>query len=423
MEGIFRIQAIHIRNFKNVLEGSIVMSKYSKEKVYDNHSTITGIYGQNGSGKTVLIESIIIFQRIIRGRMLPEDIEKYIAIDKEMMELSLELYIEQGHERYIITYEIVISKVSNKGSNREYGVGEGNKAYISRERIILSYYDGGTWHRKSKLIEKHGDDREIEKNGNITSLIFQNDMNQYEKLYEKKPVMKEVLQLLREFGENKLIILDKSQFGLIDLRGGGLQIDITKKNKLSQEDYDTLNKVIEQCDMIISKVIPGIHVELLPEECAKEDIILFAFGTRRGSESIPMYCESSGVKKLITLISSFIAIYNNSSLCLVVDELDAGIYEYLLGEVLEVLQRNGRGQLIFTSHNLRPLEVLENSSLVFTTTNKERRYVPLKQVKATQNKRHAYLRAIVLGGQEEALYEQTNGYEIETAFRRAGRKL
>ena len=47
-----------------------------------------------------------------------------------------------------------------------------------------------------------------------------------------------------------------------------------------------------------------------------------------------------------------------------VDELDSGIYEYLLGECLEVMQDKAKGQLIFTSHNLRPLEILENDSLL-----------------------------------------------------------
>ena len=49
-----------------------------------------------------------------------------------------------------------------------------------------------------------------------------------------------------------------------------------------------------------------------------------------------------------------------------IDELDSGIYEYLLGECLEVMQDKAKGQLIFTSHNLRPLEILENDSLLYT---------------------------------------------------------
>ena len=58
-----------------------------------------------------------------------------------------------------------------------------------------------------------------------------------------------------------------------------------------------------------------------------------------------------------------------------IDELDSGIYEYLLGECLEVMQDKAKGQLIFTSHNLRPLEILENDSLLYTTVNPENCYI------------------------------------------------
>ena len=66
------------------------------------------------------------------------------------------------------------------------------------------------------------------------------------------------------------------------------------------------------------------------------------------------------------------------SITLAVDELDAGIYEYLLGELLRIMQNSGKGQLIFTSHNLYPLETLESNSIVFTTTNPSARYTRIK---------------------------------------------
>lgn len=36
---------------------------------------------------------------------------------------------------------------------------------------------------------------------------------------------------------------------------------------------------------------------------------------------------------------------------------NGGIFEYLLGELLNIISEKGKGQLIFTSHNLRPLEI------------------------------------------------------------------
>ena len=64
-----------------------------------------------------------------------------------------------------------------------------------------------------------------------------------------------------------------------------------------------------------------------------------------------------------------------------IDELDSGIYEYLLGECLEVMQDKAKGQLIFTSHNLRPLEILENDSLLYTTVNPENCYIKSSYIK------------------------------------------
>ena len=42
-------------------------------------------------------------------------------------------------------------------------------------------------------------------------------------------------------------------------------------------------------------------------------------------------------------------------------------------------------------------------------------------VKALNNTRDAYLRAIQLGGQEEEIYKETKAFHIKRAFRKAGK--
>ena len=79
-----------------------------------------------------------------------------------------------------------------------------------------------------------------------------------------------------------------------------------------------------------------------------------------------------------------------------------------------------RTRIDFTSHNLRPLEILENNSLIYTTVNPENCYIKSTYIKNTQNTRLSYLRTIKLGGQKEKLYNETNIYEMELAMRRAG---
>ena len=112
--------------------------------------------------------------------------------------------------------------------------------------------------------------------------------------------------------------------------------------------------------------------------------------------------------------------YNRGSITVAVDELDSGVFEYLLGELLRIISEKGKGQLIFTSHNLRPLETLDHGFVAFTTTNAENRYIRFTNIKTNNNLRDFYYRDIILGEQSEVVYEPTNNYEIALAFREAG---
>ena len=97
--------------------------------------------------------------------------------------------------------------------------------------------------------------------------------------------------------------------------------------------------------------------------------------------------------------------------------------EYLLGELLDVFSKSAKGQLIFTSHNLRALEMLPKESIVFSTVNPNNRYIRMKNVKETNNMRSMYIRSITLGGQDEKIYDETDSLKIAKAFRKAGRSL
>jgi AAA15 family ATPase/GTPase len=189
--------------------------------------------------------------------------------------------------------------------------------------------------------------------------------------------------------------------------------------------FETIEKVIEQTNIVLKTIIPGLQIKIRKIHQEKmdngKDGIRFEFLSIKGNIELPLRSESSGVIKIISILSTLIAVYNNPNACVVIDELDAGIFEYLLGELLEVISENGQGQLFFTSHNLRILEVLPIRNLWFTTLNEEDRYLQLKGVKKLNNARDIYLRAVQLGGQDEPIYGETDLYDIKKSFRKAGR--
>ena len=177
-------------------------------------------------------------------------------------------------------------------------------------------------------------------------------------------------------------------------------------------------------NIVLSQIVPGltIRIEKLGE-------MLFANGKKgvkvqlmslKNSKDIPLKYESDGIKKIISILQLLVAVYNQSSITVVIDELDAGIFEYLLGELLRVISEKGNGQLLFTSHNLRPLETIDRGFIAFTTTNPEHRYIRMTNLKDNNNLRDFYYRDIILGEQSEEVYDPTNNAEIAFAFRQAG---
>ena len=140
----------------------------------------------------------------------------------------------------------------------------------------------------------------------------------------------------------------------------------------------------------------------------------------KNGKEIPLEYESEGIKKIISILQLLIFVYNQQSITVAIDELDSGIFEYLLGELLRIISEKGKGQLIFTSHNLRPLETLDKGFIAFTTTNPLNRYIRMNNIKSSNNLRDFYFRDIVLGEQSEEVYDSTNNAEIAMAFRKAG---
>jgi AAA15 family ATPase/GTPase len=133
--------------------------------------------------------------------------------------------------------------------------------------------------------------------------------------------------------------------------------------------------------------------------------------------------ESEGIIKIISILNVLIQTFGNPSICLVIDELDTGIFEYTFGELLDIFSKSAKGQLIFTSHNLRALEILNKDSIMFSTVNPNNRYIHMKSVRGSNNLRSMYIRSITLGGLDETIYEETDSLKIARAFRKAGRDI
>ena len=197
---------------------------------------------------------------------------------------------------------------------------------------------------------------------------------------------------------------------------------------LDIERKELLDEIVCQIDTVLYTIIPGMRIEVKDYgkqamDSGEEGWKVELMSVRGDKKPIPIRMESEGIIKIVSILNVLIQAFGNLSICLVIDELDAGIFEYMLGELLDIFNKSAKGQLIFTSHNLRALEMLDKDSIMFSTANPNNRYIHMKNVKESNNLRSMYIRSITLGGQEESIYEETDSLKIARAFRKAGRSL
>lgn len=444
---LVRLQSIELENFKNIEKGRIEFISYKNKTYYENKSEIIGIYGQNGSGKTAIIQGIRIVRGVMMGHKLSDEISNLISQGAQSAKIASEFYVEldsqinnesdeEISQKYLFKYLIEVNShkiIEEKLFCRE--LNEENQKY----NLILNYennceepiFEKQIYEELIKYQEKAAlrlavSSMLAEKES--TSFIFKEELIEILEEAKSKPDLEikeeigfyhKIITGLREYAREYITIITSQQSMPLHLLGLSLQgpgyVDLHDSNRI-QTSLGHLN-------VVLGKIIPSLYLELANlgkelgpsgEEKIKAELISCKKGIK-----VPLKYESEGIRKIISMLSSLILVYNDPSRCLIIDEFDAGIYEYLLGEIVQILEKSGKGQLLFTSHNLRPLEMLGEDSIIFSTTDKANRFIRLSK-KGSKNLRIKYLRGIDLGGLEVEVYDETSSFEIAYAFRKAG---
>lgn len=460
-----RLEKIIIENFKNVKKGQITLKNNRK----DYKSSILGLYGQNGSGKTALIDAIMLFKYALCGQKIPPQYADYIHVEASYakLEFDLSVKIPEKEVTYDIRYEFKLSREQDD-TIENMAVPTNTKAVIFDEILSCSYVHGQEKCRmatlvntntkevfapKNKYKELVGKDKEVttdlevaKRLATITSrsFIFSKELMATIQKNCKLEIYTELFEALVRYGNFELFVINTKNNGLISMDAlplafkyesptadaktantvGNITLPLDRAETIPKEAFELIEKIIPSMNLVLSQIVPGLTISVHnfgPQILKNGNIgCCVQLMSQKNSKEIPLRYESEGIKKIVSILQLLIVVYNNSSITVAIDELDSGIFEYLLGELLRIISEKGKGQLIFTSHNLRPLETLDKGFIAFTTTNPENRYIRMTNVKENHNLRDFYYRDIVLGEQSEVVYDETNNYDIALAFREAG---
>ena len=488
-----RLTDLKINGLKNVKNGKL--NFVNKRKAFK--ASVLGLYGQNGTGKTALIDALHILKLLLSGKSIPDEYCNYINVDSQEANLSyrFRIYVSET-ENYDVDYEVcltvdeegeesfstsvvaeeVLPYLSEREGNLWNSLGKKKRRLeIKSEKLSYAYTDG------EKRIKKHtflqstrteliapkkyyallfGRKKETAERLKLISLIAKQKSQSLffsaaflQLLFEQLNASKtpnyellfhiDILLKLAKYGRTELFVLGASSTGKINLGElpirykasekqehgitGEYFLSLDEATELPEELFPETKRLIQNINGVLEQIIPGLTISvadlgtvMLMENGEGKKGRRIQLMSNKNSKEIPLRYESEGIKKIVSVLHLLIGMYNQSSITVAIDELDAGIFEYLLGEILHILSEKGKGQLIFTSHNLRPLETIDRGFIAFTTTNPENRYIRFTNIKTTNNLRDFYFRDIVLGEQNEPVYEMTNNAEIALALREAG---
>lgn len=466
MDNIVRIESITIQNFKNIKNGYLSFENSKKNYA----ASILGLYGQNGSGKTALIDALELLRLALSGKSLPQHFANFINVDSESATIKYALKVQSDKYKsaYDVVYELSLKReIDDSNQNMDNpSTTENYKAIIVDEILSYSYEpEIGKRERFATIIDTRtendkpfvpvakynvlvGKSKETLTNLMVAkqlaratsrSFIFSKELVNIIRQKCQKDYHRYLIDRMMVFGNYELFVINTSNTGLISMDAlplsfrysengkatvGNMLLKLNEPTLIPEQALGIVKKVVANMNIVLQQIVPGLTIGV--RELGTQLNSNGSLGCRvqliskKNSKEIPLKYESEGIKKIVSILQLLIVVYNKAAITVAIDELDSGVFEYLLGEILRIISEKGKGQLIFTSHNLRPLETIDKGFIAFTTTNPDNRYIRMTNVKSSNNLRDFYYRDIILGEQDEPVYDTTNNYEIALAFREAG---
>lgn len=138
-----KLRSLIIENIKNVQYGVIDFQNKS------DFINVTGIYGQNGSGKTAVVDVFEVLSALMRGESIPQHTKGIFNAIDQVGENAITLELE-APETYIIRYKVEFAASEPTGVQDVMVVKE-ELAYKplesgSRYRYLLRYeYEGSNF--------------------------------------------------------------------------------------------------------------------------------------------------------------------------------------------------------------------------------------------------------------------------------------
>ena len=389
--------SIKVKNFK-----SLNNITFDLKKSGNKTNNLIAIYGENGSGKTNIVEVFFFLQRLIFSRnidiefsKLPKDMS---FLNDALMDRIPDSYADMF--KYKNDFDLIQYRTigNNEDSEIEY--------IFEIDNITGSYYirfnDEIVEEKLKYLVKKQKayyfnikmNENRIEKELNFK--IFTNkeynkellenidkywgkysflsllvyEMTEKNEKYIFDNVSRKLYDIIFDFlkmnikVEKGLFPIGSSDIfkkrGIFDLKEGIIEERRIKELKVAEKVlrifFTQAYSDIKDVNYKYDKIQDAIKYKLYFTKIVNEKLV-----------DIPVNIESAGTKRIVDEINAFVGALIGETV--VIDEIDNGIHDLLIKNIILSIKDDIKGQLIFTTHNTLLLEVLPRESIYILATD------------------------------------------------------
>lgn len=390
------------------------------------------IYGENGAGKSNLIEIFHFLKRLINTRVAVSQYGLETIGDNSIYNKKVEEKIRESFFQYYdISTMIGISKTFNSQEPLyiECGVRLGKTDYS----YIISMDDKEIIYEKLSCNIKSGSEVlfEIVKNRALLNNAIKNKKyeteikEQIEKYWGKHSFLSLITYeyqdkireyVLKNIDKNLLVFIDFFMIynvivPLVPYEPRGISLS---QSHFIIDIFDgdisiALEHILDRTEKVLNSVITSLYSDIKQ--------VYYRRKYENNNISYKLYCkrniygkiidiefvfESYGTRKLFNIIPFvFSSVYNGQ---MIMDEFDTGIHDILIGKLLENIEPHIKGQLIITTHNtaLMESEIKKDNIYVFNISSKgDKELIPItdfeKRIHPNLNVRKRYLSGLYGG--------------------------
>ena len=388
------IKAKNFKSLKNI--------EFNLKRTKNIINDFIAIYGENGSGKTNLVELFKFLQQMTIARtfdvswnMLPKEFFdlKDKMVDKVPMEMKPIWELTLNLEEYRMLNEEEDTEIEYgfkiNGKEGFYSV-KFNREIVEEKLYFFVNKQNGYYFKLSK----NGKEIQKELNNNIfTNDKYNKELKEnIEKYWGKYSFLSLITFEMKD--KNEEFIVNNISFKLFEIINKLTSMTVhvnkwflkfipdnyirklalldLKEGIVSKDRIDQIKKYEEVLNIFFTQAYADIKsVKYIIEE--KEDKIKYIiyFNKIIGGDlkSIPIQLESEGTKRIVEEFDTLIGAIMGETV--VIDEIDNGIHDLLMKNIILSIKDEITGQLIITTHNTLLLEILPKECIYILSTDYE----------------------------------------------------